>query len=263
MIEFQDPLDRMSLVNKIKNQIQLIQALANFHIHVKDERYADDLTNQRDQLVKSLKELGTAFDIFLESEDAPPEDFKVDRNGEQEQVENMDLISQFIQACLPEEMATRWDPQKFTGSLLVFFRQGKIESGSLIEKKASVEQENIVNDFPENLQGKEDSAEEKLQEDPVQVVSDQEDSFTILKSPDDSNIHFYFSLLESSPVAMRIFNQSEQLVRQIDKFYDRPGDYIIVWDGLDNQGNEVRKEKYNCQLRIGETDHELRSIDLS
>ena len=62
---------------------------------------------------------------------------------------------------------------------------------------------------------------------------------------------------------MRIFNQSEQLVRQIDKFYDRPGDYIIVWDGLDDQGNEVRKEKYNCQLRIGETDYELRSIDLS
>ena len=97
MIEFQDPLDRMSLANKIAHQLQLIQALANFHIHVKDETYADDLSNQRAQLVKSLKELRTAFDIFLESEEAASEDFKGDTNGEHEHVENTDLVSQFIQ----------------------------------------------------------------------------------------------------------------------------------------------------------------------
>ena len=130
MIEFQDPLDRTLLVSKIKNQIQLIQALANFHIRVQDGTNADDLNNQRAQLVKSLKELRTAFDIFLESEEAASEDFKGDTNGEHEHVESTDLVSQFIQASLPDEMASRWDPQKFTGSLLVFFRQGKIESGS-------------------------------------------------------------------------------------------------------------------------------------
>ncbi len=58
MIEFQDILEEtQTLKDQIAEQMKLIRALANFHVDKQLHRNADELHNQRTQLMQAIKEL--------------------------------------------------------------------------------------------------------------------------------------------------------------------------------------------------------------
>jgi hypothetical protein len=265
MIEFED---QASLVWKVRNTIRLIRALANFHVERNERIDADELNNQRTQLLRAAKELGLTFETLVDLMKESPDFNEVD-NHEPDTEEHEDLVTKFIKESVPEEMQKQWDPESFTGSLLVFFDQGSIESASLIEKKTEDhetedheteddETEHIINDFDANL-----LARQLANAGDVEVITDSEEPLTIVQSREDSMIHFYFTLKEASAVALRIYNQMDQLMRELHTTYDRPGDYIIKWDGLDDEGKAVPKERYFCQLQAGTINYEIKSINLT
>ncbi|MCG8604848.1 hypothetical protein MJD09_07610 [bacterium] len=255
MIEFED---QASLVWKIRNAIRLIRALANFHVEKNERIDADELNNQRIQLLRAAKELSLTFEALVDllKEAA---DFKEVDNHESDSGEAEDLVTKLIKKSVPEEMQKQWDPENFSGSLLVFFEHGSVESASLIEKKVEDgEEEHIVNDFDANL-----LARQLANTGDVEVVTESEEPLTIVQSREDSMIHFYFTLKEPAAVTLRIYNQMDQLIRELHATYDRPGDYIIKWDGLDDEGKPAPKERYFCQLQAGAVNYEVKSINLT
>ena len=255
MIEFPNSLEENKQLEEIiEDRISLLRALANFH--VEKERYPDldTLLNQRRQLLKSLKDLSRDFAKFVDASKDALSELKPKIASLPERENHSDVISKFISIVVPEEQQAAWQPDKFTGSLLVFFENGKIDSSSLIEKKMSMQDEQDLNEF--------DLADDFEVERPVKVVDEADESFTILKSPKDSNVNFYFTLGKEARVSLKIRNPLDVLVREIEIEYDRPGEYTIIWDRLDNEGNEVPKDRYFCQLQIADVQSQAKTIDL-
>ncbi|NIR50280.1 hypothetical protein GWO43_04340 [candidate division KSB1 bacterium] len=133
------------------------------------------------------------------------------------------MVDKFIELAVPPEMQSLWKPDSFTGSLLVLFENGNIESSSLIEKK-----HNRVQSHDHQVSTHQNENESGEQ---VTVVNRPFDSFTILKSPSDSKMNIYFTLETPAKVFVIVYNELQQVVRQIEKRFDRPGDYSIAWDG--------------------------------
>ncbi len=239
-----------NLRKRIKDQIKLIRALANFHIDEEFSNPAHALVNQRSQLLKCIDALEQDFETYDTQRQAnhsavqagPPEPARVS---------GPDVMTAFIEAVVPEEQQAAWDANSFTGSLLVFFEDGRVESSSLVAKQR--QRVPTSNSYAHERHKKR-----------IRVVGEPEsEMFTVLKSLGDSNINFYFYLAEPARVVIKIYNQMDQLVRLIEKRYDAPGDYAITWDCRDNDGDLLAKGAYYCQLQVGNSLSELKTIELS
>jgi hypothetical protein len=253
MIRFQDALEELKYLDeKAKDQISLLRALANFNIADERSPMAEDLKNQRTQLRKSLQQLEN--DLYQFAEKCQQ---KIEESGSKPvkpavNRDITDLTTEFIRMAVPPEAQSVWRPNDFTGSLLVFFVNGKIDSSSLLEKKNSSTEQELTDDTPAN-----DS------QDGVKVVIEPRESFSVFKAPVEAKVNIYFSLPEPAAVVVKIFDKLDRVVRQLDSQYDAPGTYTIEWDGLDDQSNAVPKDTYYCQLQIGNSLSELKTIDLS
>ncbi len=247
------------LVETLTDEIRLLKALANFHVPSQADEQENDLINQRTQLLNRLDLLARNFDRLISSWNESIETLDGEVSYESEKESHREIISKFIKTTVPNNMQQAWSPDSFTGSLLVFFVDGQIESSSLVEKREHPEHS--------DKQPEEDKSAHETpsvtDDAPVQVVAETSESFTILKSLVNSDINIYFYLPEPARVIIKIYNQKDQLVRLVEKNYDEPGDYSAAWDGRDNDGDILAKETYYCQLQIGETLSELKTIELS
>ncbi|MFQ5772715.1 MAG: FlgD immunoglobulin-like domain containing protein [bacterium] len=256
MIEFQDIFEETTaLEKKVGEQIKLLRALANFHVKEDSTAECEDLLNQRQQIVKSLKEMEKIFEKLVESWNDSVEELKSAIAYSPEADDYSDLITKFINIAVPPEMQIIWRPKDFTGSLHVFFVDGKIDSSSLIEKKPRPTTEHINETGP--------PTNEVVSEKPVTVVNKPKESFTIMKTPFSPEISIHYSVPKAVTVVINIYNQLDQLIRCFEKRHDRAGDYSVVWDGRDDEGNLLPKGTYYCQLQIGDTNSETKPIVLS
>ena len=62
---------------------------------------------------------------------------------------------------------------------------------------------------------------------------------------------------------IKLYDQQDRLVRYLDRTYDEPGDYSVEWDGRDDDGEPLPKDTYYCQLQIGGTLLDLKTIELT
>lgn len=256
MIRFQEsPDDVENLENKIKEQIQLTRALANFCVEGAAPIDAAELENQRRQISKSIKAMESQFTKLIEKWRESIQDLKAKADFDSDL--HGDLISKFIEVAVPSEMQSVWRPKDFTGSLLIFFVDGEIESSSLIEKKKRP----LVTE--ESNESSSSNASYIDREKNVEVRIEPKESFSILKSPIDAKINIYFNLPEPANVVVKIFNEAEELVKKIERDYDEPGEYAVLWDGHSDDDVALPKGTYYCQLQIGSSLSELKTIDLS
>ena len=256
MIRFQESPDEVeTLENKIKEQIQLTRALANFCVEGATTIDATELENQRRQISKSIKAMESQFTKLIEKWRESIQDLKAKADFDSDL--HGDLISKFIEVAVPSEMQSVWQPKDFTGSLLIFFVDGEIESSSLIEKKKRP----LVTE--ESNESSSSNASYIDREKNVDVRIEPKESFSIIKSPIDAKINIYFNLPEPANVVVKIFNEAEELVKKIERDYDEPGEYSVLWDGHSDDGVALPKGTYYCQLQIGSSLSELKTIDLS
>ncbi|MFQ5652998.1 MAG: FlgD immunoglobulin-like domain containing protein [bacterium] len=259
MITFHDMRAETDELGKaIAERIRLIRALANFHVEHQASDPEQDLVNQRIQIIKSVRRLENDFQKLMTTWQKVLEELNTQVAYEPEDDVHSDLLSQFIKTTVPAHMQSVWKPGSFTGSLLVLFVDGEVESSSLVEKKDRPEegQNSPVTAKVENHKANENDVSRFVSE-------PRAESFTILKSLGNSDINFYFYLPEPEKVIIKIYNQMDQLVRLIEKRYDQPGDYAAIWDGFDNDGEPLPKDTYYCQLQIGNALSELRTIELT
>ncbi|MFQ5639999.1 MAG: FlgD immunoglobulin-like domain containing protein [bacterium] len=252
MIEFQDIFDNPHLLeHNIADHIKLIRALANFQVEQETRLELEDLKNQREQLLLHIKELEEGFALLLKSR----QEFSVDPNPgvlcTQSTTPRQELIDAFVRTIVPKEMQNAWQPKDFTGSLLVLFEKGEVDSCSLIEKR-----------YSGNSEKKQTSKNGEIRNGKDVTVVDSPASFTIFKSPEDSSVHTCFTLDEPAKVFMIVYDEKEQVVRNIEKQFTQRGDYTIVWDGNNDKDVHMPKGKYYFQLQIGSKLSELKDIEL-
>ncbi|MFQ5603545.1 MAG: FlgD immunoglobulin-like domain containing protein [bacterium] len=257
MIEFQDFSEEgQILAKKITEKLKLILALANFYVDGENSLNAEVLTNQRAQLIKALKELEVDFQEFVALWRESQSGVHLHNTFEPAPVSRTELISKFIKMAVPAEMQSGWNDEDFSGSLLVFFENGKIESSSLIEKKLhhEVDGESVRLSVQE-------ARNHTMNDKPVKVVLDPRDSFTVIKSPTNSKVRIYFTLKKPEKVIIKIYDQLDQIVRQFEKEYEAAGEYTVEWDGKNDQGLPVAKDHYYFQLQVGNNFSEIKSIE--
>jgi hypothetical protein len=262
MIEMQDFEEEVEKLEKhLMNQIRLVRALANFNTTngLNGGSWQEELANQRIQILRTIKRIEKDFETLsakwrqveprqegAQPEAAPPQ-------MAQEVESDTAIITRFIRLAVPEEARNVWRPGDFTGSLLVFFVDGEIDSSSLLEKK-------IIHTKPDVEEPEEVKNDRSGQ---VKVVVEPEETFSILKTPHTSKVSIYFTLPEAAVVLIKVYNRMDQVVRQFEEEYDTPGDYSVEWDGIDDEGNVLPKDTYFCQLQIGSSLSELKTIVLS
>ncbi len=257
MINCQEPLEKaQELTKELADQIKLIRALANFHVSINGNGDRTDLENQRRQITNSIRELEERFTNLTEHWNQSIKELKSQNAYEPEKDNQSDLITKFVRFTVPSAMQAKWSPENFTGSLLVFFKDGKIDSSSILEKKIAPRQkepslENFTNGLPHRL------------EKSLGVIDEPSESFTVLKARDNSKFNIYFSLSEPENITIKLYDSSHKLVRLIEKGFDEPGDFSVEWDGLDNENEELPKGDYTCQLEIGNFLSELKTISLN
>jgi len=257
MINFQEPLkEAQNLTKELSEQIKLIRALANFHVNISNNGDCAELENQRTQISSSVKELEDRFGKLAELWEQSIKKLISQTAYDPEADSENDLITKFVRFTVPSAMQSKWNPDDFTGSLLVFFKDGKIDSSSLLEKKLTPGRkesspEDFTNAIPPKL------------EKPLRVVTEASESFTVLKTRNESKFNIYFSLSEPENVTIRIYDCRDKLVRLIEKHFDEPGDFSVEWDGRDNENEELCKGDYSFQLEIGSSLSELKTISLN
>ena len=263
MIEMPDFGEEVAQLEKrLQDQLRLVRALANFNTsNGGNGSLQEELANQRTQILRTIRRIWQDFALLcekwreastLQQPMAPEAPLKPE---EPERVESeSDIITKFIRLAVSEESRDVWRPEDFTGSLLVFFVDGKIDSSSLLEKK-------IIHTKPDN-----DDSSRKVRNDqtkPVKVVVEPEETFSILRTPHEAKVSIYFTLPEPAIVQIKVYNRMDQVVRQFEEEYQMPGEYSVEWDGLDDEGNDLPKDTYFCQLQIGSSLSELKTIVLS
>ena len=138
MINFKEPLEEVqNLTKELSDQIKLIRALANFHVNINSNGDRADLENQRIQISNSVKEMEGRFSKLAGLWEQSIKELKSQAAYDPEADIQNDLITKFVRFTVPSAMQSKWSPDDFTGSLLVFFKDGKIDSSSLLEKKNS------------------------------------------------------------------------------------------------------------------------------
>jgi hypothetical protein len=261
MIEMPDFEEEVEKVEKrLLDQIRLVRALANFNTSnaVNGDSLQEELTNQRIQILRILRKIEKDFETlsFKRRQEGMPENVvKPDISpAKSPQESDSDIITRFIRLAVSEDARDVWRPDDFTGSLLVFFVDGNIDSSSLLEKK-------IIHTKSESSGELEQSQNENAGH--VKVVVEPEETFSILKTPHTSKVSIFFTLPEAAVVVIKVYNRMDQVVRQFEEEYEKPGDYSVEWDGLDDEGNALPKDTYFCQLQIGSSLSELKTIVLS
>ncbi len=257
MINFQEPLEEaQNLTKKLSEQIKLIRALANFHVNINSNGDRADLENQRTQISNSVKKMEGRFSKLAELWEQSIKKLITQTPYDPEADSQTDLITKFVRFTVPTAMQSKWSPDDFTGSLLVFFKDGKIESSSLLEKKLTPgRKESSPDDFTNALPHR--------LEKPLRVVTESSESFTVLKTRNEFKFNIYFSLSEPEKVTIRIYDSTDKLVRLIEKHFDEPGDFSVEWDGRDNENEELCKGDYTFQLEIGNSLSESKTISLN
>ena len=240
----------------VLEKIKLLRALANFYIENPTAADAEDIVNQRTQILKTVKELETDYTNLLKKvkKKAPAEDIIPDKETKTE--DEKDYIAKFIGMTVPENEQKFWDPKHFTGSLLVFFVNGEIDSSSLIEKKSEPFTEDdfgSIDDtaFPEKLMHR------------IKVVDEPGEIFTIIKSPMRSSFSIFYILTEPGSVTIKIYNELKQLIQKFERRHDQPGEYSIEWEGCNEFGNPLPGGTYYCQLQIGDAVSGLKAMQIS
>ncbi|MFQ6112726.1 MAG: FlgD immunoglobulin-like domain containing protein [bacterium] len=255
MIEFQDVFDQTNLLEKqVADQIKLLKALGNFHVTKDSSVDCEDLLNHREQILRAVKEMERTFEKLVQSWNDSIEELKSEITPNPENNDYSELTTKFINIAVPPEMQSAWCPN-FTGSLHVFFVDGRIDSGCLIEKK--------LRPTTKSIRETEPPANEVKSEKPVTVVNKPKESFTVSKSPSSLETIIHYSLSEPSTVVINIFSQFDQLIRRFEKRHERAGDYSVAWDGRDDEGKLLPKGTYYCQLQIGVTNPEMKPIVVS
>lgn len=253
MTEFEDAKNPKQPQPELLDRIKLLRALANFYVENPASEESRVLANQRQQLLKIIDQLEADCRKF--SGVRQPEEALAEKPSAEPDETEKEIISKFIRLVVPKEARTVWDADKFTGSLLVFFVDGQVDSSSLIEKKSEP--------FNEDDFGTIDDAnfsESRLNH--VKVVNEPGEMFTILKSPTTANYVIHFKVAEPSLVRIRIHNDMEQLIQQFERRYDRPGEYSVEWDGRNEHGNPLPNGTYFCQVQIGDTVSERKAVEL-
>lgn len=242
------------LARELKDKIKLVQALSNYHIEHGTVANEADLHNQRTQIRKCIKEIEQDFShvVALWHKSAAGGQARV--AYDLDKGVPADLVTKFIKFAVPTSMQSVWDPETFTGSLLIFFENGKIESSSLVEKKIRPV---AADEFPAG--GEAEVETEK----PVKIVQHREEFVAVLKSFISPKINIYFYLSAPATVVIKLYDQQDRLVRYLDRTYDEPGDYSVEWDGRDDDGEPLPKDTYYCQLEIGGTLLDLKTIELT
>lgn len=289
MILFQDGFDEAhDLIAQLEEKIRLIRALGNFHIDAEFPAKYEDLVNQRRQILKFIRQLENDFGRLRLAWKENLEELQSRTSYQPENDQHANLVTKFIRTTVPPSQHAAWK-QDFTGSLLVFFVDGEIESSSLIERDAPGE-ESETPEFPGSQsrapeEPKHDITEDNLerlvqdiaeQEEPlprpksrdaieeaVRVVSEPSEPFTILTSTDIPGVSIYFHLEEATRAVVNIYDSRHRLKRSIANDYAQPGDYSIQWDGCDEQGVALPFDIYYCQLVIGRAESDLKSFELT
>lgn len=241
-----------ALTRLFSDKLSLLRALANFHIEPGVADPEQNLANQRRQLVKCAKALEEDFGKLAAAWQLTTGATQTTTGGGKD-LSTQDVLKHFIKAAVPPDAQNTWH-DAFTGSLLVVFKNGGVDTSVLVEKQVL-----------ENA-----GAEENLEFEAAPEVSDlaaentpEPASFTILPSYGDATFNFYYFLPEPANVVIRIYSDENKLVHRIEKQYDHPGDYTTIWDGLDNRGEPLKSAVYECQLQIGEALSERKKIDFT
>ena len=58
-------------------------------------------------------------------------------------------------------------------------------------------------------------------------------------------------MLGPENIAIKIYDVSGQLVKEINKEHNQAGEYEVNWDGKNNFGQQVSSGTYFYQLRVG------------
>ncbi len=286
MILFQDAFEEaQDLIEQLQEKIMLIRALGNFHIDSEFPAEYADLVNQRKQILKSIRQLETDLTKLSTAWRKTIEELKEQSSYEPASDAHADLVTKFVMTTVPISQRRSWKPATFTGSLLVFFVDGKIDSSELIERrplsntseavppadkqpdKAGETGEETENSLERLVQDISD--QEELQphptstdaiEEAIRAVSEERDSFTVIKS--GAGVTIYFRLWRPERISVKIYDVDHRPVRTITNDYPRPGEYSIRWEGLDDHGNILPQSKYFCQLVIGEAETELQAFQI-
>ncbi len=257
MINFQESLEEVkNLTKELAAQIKLVQALANFHVNINSNGDRAVLENQRTQICNSVKQMEDRFSKLEMLWEQSVKELKSQTAYDPEADGQNDLITKFVRLTVPNAMQSKWSPDDFTGSLLVFFKEGKIDSSSLLEKKsAPARKESSQDDFTNPLPHRFEKS--------LTVVTEPSESFTVIKARNEPKFNIHFSLSDAENVIIKIYDSEEKLVRLIEKHFDQPGEFSVEWDGRDNENEELPRGDYTCQLKIGRSLSELKTISLN
>jgi hypothetical protein len=66
-------------------------------------------------------------------------------------------------------------------------------------------------------------------------------------------IRYQLSNFEHTYTSLKIYNLAGEEVKRLVAAEQSEGEYQVIWDGKDEQGNEVSSGMYLCRLSIGST----------
>lgn len=225
----------------ILDKIKLAEALANFDTTNSNR---GDLVNQQIQMMKNLRDLENDVRTFVET--MPAAEASATQGGEEKSP--FEMLSRFIESSVHDEMKSAWDPDSFTGSLIVLIENGAIQCSSLLEKETGLRFEGVPSEATDK--------QEKL-------VADQRPiPFTTLRSRTGRGYNFYFELKQPGEVLINIYDKENYLVRRMLKFYSAAGEYTVDWDGRDESGKPLPRALYYCRLQIDNLSSERKSLEL-
>ena len=84
------------------------------------------------------------------------------------------------------------------------------------------------------------------------VPSDEFSMHQNYPNPFNPRTRIEYTVRESSPVNLKVYNTLGQLVRTLVDDYKITGEYSVMWDGTDNSGNKVPSGAYYYQIKMGE-----------
>ena len=72
-----------------------------------------------------------------------------------------------------------------------------------------------------------------------------------IRSPSGPQTEIRYSVATASPVALRIFSTTGELVRMLETGTQQPGLHRVVWDGKDGLGRPVGRGTWFCRMAAG------------